>query len=181
MPFQILPGSRPVQGASSPGKKAENIHDGWNFIIEHTVQRLAAVERLQLSKCSGIVCDGIRQFKQELRSHFRRCLSPCCKRMVRSANGGINLRSRRLRNFQDKLSGRRVVNWLLFTFTATSSPLISNKCCIAISHIVVYLPFPARVSPSRVSHQAPKIGSVVTSMTSNATTLVTGTSRGRPN
>ncbi len=53
MPFEILSGRHPRQAASGAGEEAEDVGDGRHFIINHAVQRLAAVQRLQLRRVSA--------------------------------------------------------------------------------------------------------------------------------
>ena len=180
MPFEILSGRHPRQAASGAGEEAEDVDDGRHFIINHAVQRLAAVQRLQLRRGFSLRRDGVRQLQEAFRTRLRRRLTPGIECPVRRLNGGIDWAA-----VASAISGITSPVAGLYTGTfspspATKLPFINRLCCIALSCFMVLFPFPASLSPSRVSHRAPKIGIVVTSITNSATTLVTGTSRGRP-
>ncbi len=62
MSFQIFARRQSTQTTGRASKKAKDIHDCRNFIIDYAVQRLTAVLRFQPGKLKGVLLDAVRQF-----------------------------------------------------------------------------------------------------------------------
>ena len=106
--FEILTRRHTRQTARRPGKEAEHIGDCRQFIVDHAVQRLAAVERFKLSQRLRMFVNHVRQRQQAFGAAPGRGLAPADKGLVCGLNRGLNLRRRGFGNRHDLFTGGRI-------------------------------------------------------------------------
>ena len=175
--IEVLGRRHPRQAASGAGEEAEDVDDGR---ISSLITQCSGLPQFSDSSCAGgfsLRRDGVRQLQEAFRTRLRRRRLRASN--ARSANGGIDAA------VASAISGITSPVAGLYTGTfspspATKLPFINRLCCIALSCFMVLFPVSGVAIAVAGEPPAPKIGIVVTSITNSATTLVTGTSRGRP-
>ncbi|MCY1421142.1 hypothetical protein D9M71_367880 [compost metagenome] len=62
---QVFTGGRAAHAAVGPGKEAEHVGNGRDFVVQRCGVRLAAVVRFQLGQFFAVGFDGVGQFQQQ--------------------------------------------------------------------------------------------------------------------
>ena len=79
-----------------------------NVDVARFADRLAAVHRFEAREFARALLHDARDAEQVAAALFARQLAPCRQRLLRGANGSVDVLLRALRHFADRLLGRRI-------------------------------------------------------------------------
>ncbi len=116
MARDVLTRRRALQAAHGTGKEAEHVGHGWQFVLQHGGERLAAVVRVQAGEHRRLGVDAVSEPEQQCCAVLGRRLRPGVEGCIGALHRGMDLGATGFGGlYQDTAKGR-VVHVEVFAF-----------------------------------------------------------------